>query len=56
MPNVLVAWIGMLLEQLMRHQDKARRAEPALKCTASDKSLLYIRQGSVGVEMLDGCD
>src|SRR5271166_2531740 len=49
--NVLVAWIGIVLEQLVGHQHESRRAEAALECPASDESFLYVRQRAIGIEM-----
>src|ERR1700761_3597862 len=56
MPDVVVAGIGMLLEQFMRHHDKARRAKAALKGAGGDERLLHVGQFAVGVERLDRGD
>ena len=43
--DVVVARIGILLQQLMRHQHEARRAEAALERAAIDEGLLHFGQG-----------
>ena len=56
MLDVVVARIGILFEQLMRHQDETRRAEAALERAAIDEGLLHLGQRAIGIEMFDGRD
>src|SRR5579871_916705 len=54
--DFIVAGIGILLQKLMGHQHKTRRAETALECTRLDERLLHGRKRAAFVQMLDGCD
>src|SRR5579862_6176481 len=56
MLDVLVARVRMLLQELMHHEDEARRAEAALECAAIDEGLLHDRQRAVGIERFNGGD
>src|SRR4029077_3690192 len=40
-PDLVLARVGYLVEQLARHQDEARRAEAALEGRALDECLLH---------------
>src|SRR5690349_15514993 len=51
-PYLLVARIGVLPEESLRHQDETGRAESALECTGLDEGLLYRVKFSRFVEML----
>ena len=41
MPDVVVARVGMRVEQLVRHQDETGRAESALECAGLDEGFLH---------------
>src|SRR6266849_9584241 len=52
--DLLVVRIGMAVEQLLRHQHEAGRAEAALEGALLDEGLLHRIELSARVEMLDG--
>src|SRR5690242_10936770 len=54
--DLLVAWIGMLLEQRLGHQNEARRAVPALESAAFDEGILHWIEALAAVQVLHGDD
>jgi len=56
MPYLIVVGIGMPLEQFLRHQHEAWRAEAALKCCILDEGLLYRIEDPRRIQMFDGDD
>src|SRR5438874_488886 len=56
MANFLFIRIRIVREQLLCHENEARRAEAALKRPALDKRVLYRRERPTGVKMLNRGD
>ena len=54
--DLLVGRIGVLVKQLRRHHDEARRAVTALEGGRLDEGLLHGAELPKGVEALDGDD
>src|SRR5580704_2546674 len=50
----VVVRVGMVGDELARHQDEAGRAEAALEGAAFDEGLLDRVEGAAGIQMLDG--
>jgi len=51
--NLLLGWIGIAPQQLMRHQHKPGRTKPALERARLDECALDDCEIAVGVQMLD---
>src|SRR5580692_7314614 len=56
MDDVVIARVRVLLQQLMHHEHKTRRAEAALERAAIDEGLLHDRQRAIGIERFDRGD
>src|SRR5580704_14914748 len=53
MNDVVVARVGVFLQQLMHHEHKTRRAEAALERAAIDEGLLHDGERTIGIERFD---
>src|SRR5580704_10063617 len=56
MNDVVVARVGMFLQQLMHHEHESRCAEAALERATVDERLLHDRQRAIGIERFDRGD
>src|SRR5215469_9179399 len=56
MLDLVIIRIGMIVEQLSNHQDKAGSTESALECARLDEGLLHGVELAVGIKTLDRCD
>src|SRR5216117_4098826 len=50
MPDGVVVGLGVLLEQLARHEDEPRRAEAALHAAAFDERFLHHVESAAGLD------